>query len=59
MALSVAVIAQRESGLIQPLFPYFQHLQQTRDETIGDTHLSNLPIFASYPSIKCDIVEYL
>lgn len=53
----VSVIHNRRTdpGLL-PLFPYISHIMNSR-KSPGDDE--STPLYSSYPSVKCDIVEYL
>ncbi|GIY33290.1 uncharacterized protein CEXT_186511 [Caerostris extrusa] len=53
----VSVIHNRRTdpGLL-PLFPYISHIMNTRKSPNDD---ESTPLYSSYPSVKCDIVEYL
>ncbi|XP_055937587.1 gamma-aminobutyric acid type B receptor subunit 2-like isoform X1 [Argiope bruennichi] len=53
----VSVIHNRRTdpGLL-PLFPYISHIMNNRKSPNDD---ESTPLYSSYPSVKCDIVEYL
>lgn len=54
---SVSVIHNRRTdpGLL-PLFPYLSQMMNNRKSSNDD---ESTPLYSSYPSVKCDIVEYL
>ncbi|XP_015919670.3 gamma-aminobutyric acid type B receptor subunit 2 isoform X2 [Parasteatoda tepidariorum] len=53
----VSVIHNRrtDAGLL-PLIPYISHIMNNRKSPNDD---ESTPLYSSYPSVKCDIVEYL
>lgn len=54
---SVSVIHNRRTdpGLL-PIFPYLSQIMNNRKSPHDD---EATPLYSSYPSVKCDIVEYL
>lgn len=56
----VSVIHNRRTdpGLL-PLFPYLSQIMNSRKSTSPHGDDESTPLYSSYPSVKCDIVEYL
>ncbi|XP_022238713.1 gamma-aminobutyric acid type B receptor subunit 2-like, partial [Limulus polyphemus] len=57
--VSVIQECRIDSQTFGPSFPYFNRLITNHARQRTGTNDNNAPLYSSFPSIKCDIVEYL
>ncbi|XP_022257600.1 uncharacterized protein LOC111089426 [Limulus polyphemus] len=57
--VSVIHNGRTDGGQIFPLFPYFSVVNEDQFSTKCSIRSSVVPLYSSFPSVKCDIVEYL
>ncbi|XP_022255170.1 gamma-aminobutyric acid type B receptor subunit 2-like [Limulus polyphemus] len=59
MCVSVIHNRRTESGVIPTLFPYFNRILKEDEPSTKYSKDHAGPLYSSFPSVRCDIVEYL